>query len=109
MAVGDVAAAVGYFWVGGLGDGYAVGCGEAVELGLAWCAGFVDPGTDAGNGGGDVSGGGFVSVVLGEETGTLASSNYWASAIASVGNVYGVISGWDCKEKSSLIAVFGIT
>ena len=67
MPVGDVAAAVGYFWVGGLGDGYAVGCGEAVELGLAWCAGFVDPGTDAGDGGRDVSGGGFVSVVLGEE------------------------------------------
>ena len=30
MAVGDGAAAVGYFWVGGAVDGYAVGCGEAV-------------------------------------------------------------------------------
>ena len=66
MAVGDVAFAVGYFWVGGLGDGYAVGCGEAVELGLAWWAGFVDPGAEARDGGGDVSGGAFVSVVLGE-------------------------------------------
>ena len=66
MAVGDVTAAIGYFWVGGLGDGYAVGCGEAVEFGLAWQASFVDPGTEARDGGGDVSDGGFVSVVLGE-------------------------------------------
>lgn len=38
---------------------------------MAWCAGFADPGTDARDGGGDVSGGGFVSVVLGEEMSIL--------------------------------------
>ena len=73
MPVGDVAAAVGYFWVGGLVDGYAVGCGEAVQLGLTWCAGFADPGTDARDGGGDVSDGSFVSVVLGEEMSLLVA------------------------------------
>lgn len=75
MPVGDVAAAVGYFWVGGLGDGYAVGCGEAIELGLAWGAGFVDPGADARDGGGDVSGGGSVSGALGDERSLLVGGN----------------------------------
>ena len=66
MSVGDVAAAEGYFWVGGSGDGYAVGCGETVQFGLTGCAGFVYPGADAGGGGGYVSGGGIVSAILGE-------------------------------------------
>ena len=65
MPIGDVAAADGYFWVAGSVDGYAVGCGEAVQLGLTGCAGLADPGADAGGGGGYVSGGEAVSVVLG--------------------------------------------
>ena len=50
LSVGNVAAADGYFWIIGPVDGYAVGCGEAVELGLTGCAGFADPGADAGGG-----------------------------------------------------------
>ena len=65
LSIGNVAAADVNFWVIGPVDGYAVACGEAVELGLTWCTGFADPGADARGGGGDVSGVGIVSAVLG--------------------------------------------
>ena len=79
-----------------------MGCGEAVQLGLTECAGFVDPGADAGGGGGNVSSGGIFSVVVG---GGFVGGKvleyccwcYWECLWCGS-------SGWDCKEKSSLTA-----
>ena len=102
LSMGNVAAADGYFWVGGAGDGNAVGCGEAVQLGLTECAGFADPGADAGGGGGDVSGGGIVSVVVGGGLvgGKVLEYCCWCyRECLWCGSL-----GWDFKEKSNLTA-----
>lgn len=64
---------------------------------MAWWAGFADEVSDARDGGGDVSGGGFVSVVLGEGICIFVVGKCWDSAEIPMRDVYGVVFGWDCK------------
>lgn len=70
---------------------------------MTGCAGFADPGADAGVGGGYVSGGGIVSVVLGGGFSRLVGGKVLRKYCRSYqGCLWCSFPGWDSKEKSRL-------